>query len=136
MLFDQASQYPLPTNAAINYVMKKIIEENAARVTGTKEAELLLVCTKLFGTIVKQNNINMATVSTFIEVAKTIRGLGNSEVIVKLESLLQLTKLQTPELEGIEKQIRRLADGWSGEDDVENAEEILPDESPENSEAP
>lgn len=101
-----------------------------------KETELLLVCTNLFGTIVKQNNINMAMVSTFIEVAKTIRGLGNSEVIVKLESLLHLTKLQTPELEGIEKQIRRLADAWSEENDVENAEEILPDESPENSEAP
>jgi len=125
-----------PTNAAINYVMKKNIEENAAGVDGTEDAELLLVCTKIFGVVIRQNNINMATVSTFIEVAKTIRGLGNSEVIIKLESLLELAKLQTPELDGIEKHLSRLANAWARENGVENAEEILPDESPENPEAP
>lgn len=106
--------------------------EDIAEQEENKEIALLLLCANVFGAIIRQNTINMAIVSTFIEVTKTVRTLGNSEVIVKLEKLLDETKLLSPELDGIDKQIHKLATAWVEEERLKSAGETPADESIEN----
>ena len=116
--------------------MTIILDENVREAEGSKEVRLFLLCAKIFGTVVRQNTINMATVSTFIEVAKTVRALGNSEIIVKLETVLEQAKLQTSELDEIERNIHRLAKDWAEENDIGIIGDLSADESRENPEAP